>query len=302
MKSPVVLFVYNRIEHTKQALAALDKNRLSNETDLYIYSDNAKNADAKNAVTEVRKIVDEFADNHHFHSVTVIKAETNRGLADSIIHGVSEVIRRYGRVIVLEDDLVTSVDFLEYMNGALDYYASNPHIWSISGYTPDLSHLQSYSHDIYTCYRACSWAWATWQDRWETVDWQVSDYEDFLHDTAFQKHFNLGGSDLTNMLIDWHEGRNHSWAIRWCYQQSRTNALTVYPAHSRITNAGCDNSGTHTGITTRYDTPFQKDHGACSFENIDIDPALMKDFRFIYDFSRIARIKRTLRKLFSTLL
>lgn len=292
MKAPVIIFIYNRAGHTKKTLAALNENRLAAETDLFIYADNAKDLKGQSAVDEARKAADEFAALNHFHSTTVIKAERNKGLADSIIGGVSEVIAKYRRAIVIEDDLITSRDFLEYMNGALDFYENQPDIWSISGYTPYLARLAKYPHDVYSCYRASSWGWATWLDRWNTVDWNVADYESFLHDAAAQQYFNLGGSDMTNMLIDWHEGRNHSWAIRWCYSQAKARAMTVYPKESRITNAGNDNSGTHTGSTSRYDTPFWEDHDACRFEKLPADEKLLDEFRLIYDFSRIGKIKR----------
>lgn len=294
MKAPVIIFIYNRAEHTKKTLAALNENRLASETDLFIYADNAKSPEGQSKVDAARRVADEFAAFNHFHSTTVIKAEKNKGLADSIISGVSEVIARYGRVIVIEDDLITSRDFLEYMNGALDFYQDNASVWSISGYTPYLTRLSGYNHDVYPCYRASSWGWATWLDRWQTVDWDVSDYDAFLSDTARQKYFNLGGSDMTNMLIDWHEKRNHSWAIRWCYQQSKARSMTIYPAQSRVTNAGNDNSGTHTGSTSRYDTPFALDHKPCTFENLATNERLLDEFRLIYDFSRIGRIKRLL--------
>lgn len=294
MKAPVIIFIYNRAEHTKNTLTALNENRLASETDLFIYADNAKTPDGQSKVDAARRVADEFAAYNHFHSTTVIRAEHNKGLADSIISGVSEVIARYGRAIVLEDDLITSRDFLEYMNGALDFYQDNPYIWSISGYTPYLTRLAKYNHDVYSCYRASSWGWATWLNRWQTVDWEVSDYESFLTDRPLQRFFNLGGSDMTNMLIDWHEGRNHSWAIRWCYQQAKAKCITIYPSQSRVTNSGNDNSGTHTGSTSRYDTPFEEDHDPCTFEYLPTDEDLLDEFRLIYDFSRIGKIKRFL--------
>lgn len=297
MKAPVVVFVYNRPDHARQTLKALNDNRLASETDLFIYADNAKNEKGRAKVDATRKVVDDFAADNHFKSTTVIKADVNKGLADSIINGVTDVIRRYQRVIVVEDDLTTSMDFLEYMNDALDYHALNKNIWSISAYTPQLSHLRKYNHDTYMCYRASSWGWATWLDRWETVDWSIADYDSFMKDKKAQAHFNLGGGDMTRMLADWHEGRNHSWAIRWCYCQSRQNKLTVYPRDSRVTNTGCDDSGTHSGKTSRYRTPFAADHPKCRFENLAVSNYIMKEFRLIFDFSRLGQIRRRLMRL-----
>lgn len=298
MRAPVVVFVYNRADHAAQTLAALNNNRLADETDLFIYADNAKSEAGQEKVNDTRKVVDDFARNSNFKSTAVIKADKNKGLAASVISGVTDVIRRYGKVIVVEDDLTTSKDFLEYMNDALDYYDNAKNIWSISAYTPHLSRLKNYYHDTYVCYRASSWGWATWIDRWDTVDWNVTDYDEFIKSPERIKHFNLGGRDMTGMLIDWHEGRNNSWAIRWCYQQSRRKNLTIYPRESRVTNTGCDNSGTHSGATRRYETPFSPDHPRCNFEELDIDNGLMAEFRLIFDFSRLGKIKRMLVRLF----
>ena len=293
MNAPVIVFVYNRAAHARQTLEALNKNRLADQTDLFIYADNAKNETVQKQVDATRQVVDSFAAQNNFKSTTVVKAASNMGLAKSIITGVSQVIQNYHRVIVVEDDLITSADFLEYMNGALDFYEKED-IWSISAYTPKLPYLKKYSHDIYMCPRASSWGWATWEDRWSSIDWEVADYEEFMKDKAAQKEFNLGGEDLTGMLADWHEGRNNSWAIRFCYAQSRQKKLTVYPACSRVTNNGCDNSGTHSGQTNRYRTDFLLDHPGCNWELLDMNSTLIRQFRLIYDFSRIGKIKRIL--------
>lgn len=294
MKAPVVVFVYNRADHALKTLQALNANRLASETDLYIFADNAKTEKGQDKVNATRKVVDEFVAVNNFKSATVIKAPSNMGLAKSIINGVSEIIQKYHRIIVVEDDLTTSKDFLEYMNQALDFYEAQENIWSISAYTPGLPFLKSYDHDIYMCPRASSWGWATWENRWNTIDWEVPDYENFMNDAAAKAHFNLGGGDLTNMLEDWHEGRNSSWAIRFCYYQSKQNKLTVYPAMSRVSNTGCDDSGTHSGKTDRYTTAFVADHEPCNFEIMPINEKIMKQFRLIFDFSKLGKLKRIL--------
>lgn len=299
MAAPVVVFVYNRPDHAKATLEALNNNRLASETDLFIYADNAKSEAGQAKVDATRHVADSFALNNNFHSVSVIKAEKNKGLANSVISGVTDVIKKYGRVIVVEDDHTTSADFLEYMNNALDFYEHEDKIWSISAYTPYLSRLKNYSHDVYMCYRGSSWGWATWLDRWENIDWKVSDYNDLMNSKKRIKQFNRGGSDMTGMLADWHEGRNNSWAIRWCYAQSCADKLTVYPKESRITNTGCDNSGTHSGSTTRYETPFKNDHPACSFEMLPVDKKLMQEYRLIFDFSHLGKLKRSLIRMFA---
>lgn len=298
MLAPVVVFVYNRADHASQTLNHLSNNFLASESELFIYCDNAKNEKAQEAVDNVRAVVDEFARNSNFKKVTVIKAEQNKGLAASIIGGVSEILDRYGRVIVVEDDLVTSKDFLTYMNHALDFYETNPKVWSISGYSFPLKSLEKYPHDIYMSPRGCSWGWATWKDRFEKVDWNVSDFNEFIKNPERIKHFNEGGPDMTDMLTRQVNGKINSWAIRWCYQESKENMFTVYPVKSRIRNIGCDNSGTNCVSSNLYDTTLISGDYSCTFENLTPDSRIMKEFRLMYDYSRLGDLKRKLFRVF----
>lgn len=298
MLAPVVVFVYNRADHARATLTHLSNNHLAGESDLYVYCDNAKNEKAQEAVDAVRAIVDEFARSSRFKRVTVVKANKNKGLAASIIDGAGEILEKYGKIIVVEDDLITSDDFLTYMNSALDFYENNPKIWSISGYTFPLKSLNGYPHDIYMSPRGCSWGWATWKNRFEKVDWNVSDFEEFIRSPKRVKHFNEGGPDMAEMLSRQVHGKINSWAIRWCYQESRENMFTVYPKKSRIRNIGCDNTGTHCVDSSLYDTTLISGDTACTFENLTPDKSIMREFRSMYDYSRLGNIRRRLVRLF----
>lgn len=298
MLAPVVVFVYNRADHALDTLNHLSGNALADETDLYIYCDNAKNEKAQEAVDNVRAVVDDFARNSNFKSVSVIKAKENKGLAASIIGGVSEVLEKYGRVIVVEDDLITSPDFLTYMNEALNFYENNPKVWSISGYTFPLKSLKKYNHDVYMSPRGCSWGWGTWKDRFDKVDWNVSDFDTFIKSKEAVAHFNEGGVDMTDMLTRQVQGKINSWAIRWCYQESKENMFTVYPVKSRIKNIGCDNSGTNCVSSNLYDTELIKTTEKCKFENLVPEKKIMKEFRLMYDYSKLGNLRRALNRLF----
>ncbi len=241
--APVVIFVYNRPEHTKKTIEALSKNVLAKETEVFIYCDAAKNEKSKERVEQVRDYVDSLSKRNYFKSINIIKAPSNKGLAKSVISGVNEIIVKYGKVIVVEDDLISSKDFLQYMNDALNYYESNSKIWSISGFNIPIEIPRDYISDVYLSYRGCSWGWATWSDRWEKVDWVVSDYDEFRRNYKLRQRFNRGGRDLSDMLDLQMQGKIDSWAIRWCYTQSKLDMLTVYPVNTRIKNIGLDGSG-----------------------------------------------------------
>ncbi|MBA9016755.1 hypothetical protein B0H68_003521 [Clostridium beijerinckii] len=253
--APIVMFTFNRLEHTKKTIEALKKNNFAKESEIFIFSDGPRNEQEKLKVNEVRKFINNI---DGFKNVTLSESEVNKGLANSVINGVTKIINEYGKIIVLEDDLVTSKYFLEYMNKALNLYKSRKDIWSISGYTPNIEIQREYKDEVYLIKRGASWGWATWKDRWKLNDWDVNDYVEFKKNKKMVREFNLSGSDMAPMLNDQMEGRINSWAIRWGYNQFRQNMWTVYPVKAFIKNIGTDLSGTHSAMTNKYDVDLSE--------------------------------------------
>lgn len=297
MLAPVVLFVYNRLEHTKETIATLAKNELAKESELYVFSDAAKNENVKVKVDAVRAFVREDEWKKSFKKVTIIEASENKGLAKSIIGGVTELINEYGKVIVIEDDLILSPFFLNYMNGALDFYENDPEIWSISGYSFPMKSLKKYLHDVFYSYRGSSWGWATWADRWAMNDWNVSDYDKFVKDEQWQKRFNRGGGDLTGMLALQMAGKIDSWAVRWCFEESNRNMYTIYPKHSYLGNEGLDGSGTNCGVENGKTSMKEEDSFKCKFEKLGPDKKLIREFYLYYTDTLDKKIIRNLKKI-----
>lgn len=298
MLAPIVLFVYNRLDHTQGVIETLSKNFLAGESELYVFSDAAKSEKGIDKVNEVRKFIHDNSWHHSFKKVSIIEAEKNKGLARSVIGGVTKIIQEFGKVIVVEDDLLLSPYFLNYMNGALDYYQEDKKIWSVSGYSFPMKSLKKYSHDVFYSYRGCSWGWATWSDRWETVDWKVKEYEQFIGDQKWIERFNRGGVDLTNMLKMQMEGQIDSWAIRWCFSQSNQDMYTVYPRISYLENAGCDGSGVHSSVYDEYYTDMSQCVSKCKFETLEIDRKIAKEFQMKYKDTIKKKIRRRLQKIF----
>ncbi|MDI6716137.1 MAG: glycosyltransferase [Actinomycetota bacterium] len=168
--APVVLFVYKRLYHAQQTVKFLQKNDLAEQSELYIYSDGPKHEHDIEKVKEVRAYLKTISG---FKTITVIEREKNLGLANSIITGVTEVIDKFGKVIVMEDDLLCSRNFLSFMNKALDHYKDDKRIFSVTGLNYPIKIPESYKHDVYLAYRESSWGWGTWKDRWDKTDWQV---------------------------------------------------------------------------------------------------------------------------------
>jgi len=287
MLSPICLFTYNRLSETQQTVEALKANILASESKLFIFSDGAKAGGNAQNVINVRNYLKTITG---FKSVEIVESETNKGLANSIIHGVTKIINQFGKVIVLEDDLITTPNFLNFMNQSLDFYDSNNKIFSVTGYSMDLPSLKSASIDFFYSYRASSWGWGTWKNRWNVIDWQMTDYSTFKWDVKAQLRFMRGGSDLPYMLWKQMHGKIDSWAIRWCYNQFKNNLLTVYPAKSKVINIGIGVAATHTKKTKRFFVlPDQECKVNFKFEDeIELNDQLIKEFKS--KFSVIARL------------
>ncbi|MEM9221677.1 MAG: sugar transferase [Pseudomonadota bacterium] len=243
--APLALFVFNRPDHTARTLNALARNTMARETPLVIYSDGPRSAADEPAVEKVRALVRAERLAGRFGSVATFEAPENKGLAASVISGVSEVLSAYGRAVVLEDDLLSAPDFLCFMNACLDYYEKDAKVGSIAGYSPLHRLPRGVSGDVYALPRNGSHGWATWQDRWQAVDWQAKAYDGFAADGRARKSFNRAGIDRARRLDREMAGRASSWSIRFGFSQFLSETLTVYPRDNRILNIGGDGSGVH---------------------------------------------------------
>ena len=287
--APILVFTYNRLEETKRALGALQNNYGANLSQLYIFSDGPKDAQTSAKVDSVRKFLKTITG---FQSVEIIERRTNYGLAGSIIDGVSELIEKFGRVIVVEDDLVTSQNFLLYMNQALDSYQLDERIWSVSGFSFPINYSLIYPFDAAFGIRASSWGWATWQNRWKKVEWDVSNYASFTQNKNARRAFNRGGSDMCKMLHDQMTGKINSWAIRFCYAQFRNGAFDVFPRISKVKSIGFDNAATHTrGMDGRFATNLDSGEKRCFVfpEDVHVDEDIL--CQFIKPYSILTRLK-----------
>ena len=265
----------------QQTVSALKKCVFASESELYIFSDGAKADKDKQAVEEVRTFVKDITG---FKKVIIKESERNRGLASSIIEGVTDVLKFSERVIVLEDDLIVSTNFLAYMNQGLEYYANHSKVYSISGYTIPMKVPASYQYDVYFLPRASSWGWATWKNKWEGIDWSVSDFAEFSSNKERIRQFNKGGSDMFAMLKKQMTGEIDSWAIRWCYHQYKTQTYSAFPISSRVQNIGFTSDATNTYVYNRYQTTL--DSGSeleFSFpDDVDLDPFFLGQFQHFY--------------------
>ena len=286
--SPICLFVYKRYETTKLMLESLLACPECKDSELYVFMDEARNDDEARAVERVRQLFDNL---QGFRKVNLFPARMNKGMANSVIDGVTKVLQEHDDIIVLEDDLVVSPDFLQFMNAALKTYKDRSDIWSISGYTPRLQELEGDGRNgVFVVPRAQCWGWATWSDRWETVDWEVSDFSRLAQSKELRKEFDKGGNDLFRTLEMERRERIESWAVRWAYAAAKQSRWTVNPMQSKVQNIGLKSSESHVGWhDERHNVEL---HGNATVIDPDVraDETLVNAFKKHHDLSIISKI------------
>lgn len=250
--APVIVFAYNRPEHLQRTLDALTKNELAKESTLYIYCDGAKSDASTEQLARVQKVREVAQSAKGFKEVLVKCSEQNKGLANSIIGGVTEVINQWGKVIVVEDDLLTSPYFLNYMNAALGHYEKFPAVFSVTGDRPPIDRMsipEDYEYDVFVNLRSWSYGWGTWKNRWIGVDWDMPTFEEYIKRPYQIEAFSRCGDDVHRMLLMQRNHQIDSWAIRFSYAHFINHAVVIMPVHSYITHIGFDGSGTHCSST-----------------------------------------------------
>jgi len=256
--APIALFVYRRPDHTAALLASLQVNPQAADSLLYVFSDAAATENDAEGVRQVRALFDRL---EGFAQVVLVERQRNLGCAENVIHGVGEVLAQHDRVIVVEDDLQLSPHFLAFMNRALDSYRDRREIISISAASPPVAALGMQPEDVpevYLAPRSVPWGWATWDDRWRSVDWQMHDYPRQRWNPCWRHRLARGGNDLLGMLADQWAGRVDSWNVRFNHAQAMAGSYSLYPRHSYVSNAGLDGSGRHCRATDSYPVDLQQ--------------------------------------------
>jgi hypothetical protein len=245
--APIALFVYNRPEHTRRTLNSLQKNLLADESRLFIFSDGAKTPADQAKVDEVRHLISDVTG---FKSVKVIKGKLNKGLANSIIDGVTQLVNEYGKVIVFEDDLLSSKYSLQYFNEALTKYANEEKVMHIGAYMFELGDRKLPETFFYRI--ATSWGWATWATAWKDfepgIDKLIGQF-----DKQKINQFSIDGTmNFWKQMQEFKAGKNNSWAIRWYASIFLKGGLTLNPSNSLVHNIGHDGTGVHSNIENTY--------------------------------------------------
>ena len=244
MLAPIIVFAYNRPGLLNTTLDYLSKNLLAEQSIVYIYCDGVKsetNQEQIDKVLAARKIAKEWATSKRFKNVHITERDTNLGLGTSIITGVSEVIKEYGKCIVLEDDLQTSPLFLDYMNQCLCHYETRKSVFSISGLSrphPERFFPKDYPYDVYVSLTHHPTGWATWLDRWNQVDWTAQHFITLLEDEYMQNAFKRAGNEMWDQLLLCKKSGRNIWSVLFYLAHFENHAISICPIVSYIEHIG----------------------------------------------------------------
>jgi hypothetical protein len=251
--APIVLFVYNRPAHTRQTVVALQQNILAQDSDLIIFSDAPKTELHAEAVHNVREYIHQI---DGFKSVTIVERENNFGLARSIIDGVTKVVNERGRIIVLEDDIVTAPYFLGFMNTALDSYHDKAKVMHISGYMFPIDTEEL--HETFFLRTTSCWGWGTWARAWRHFEKNPQTLiSEFTEQSIYR--FNMDGAyNFWEHVMQNMEGMLDTWAVFWYASVFQKGGLCLHPKNSMVSNIGHDGTGVHCGQSDKFAVQLAK--------------------------------------------
>jgi hypothetical protein len=290
-KAPIALFTYNRLDHTQKTIEALKANELAQDTDLFVFSDGAKSKKDSEVVNVLRAYLKTI---EGFNRVEVIERGENFGLARSIIDGITSVVNKYGKIIVVEDDVVTSPFFLSYMNAALNHYENDKKVWHISGWTPGIN-TKGLPDFFFWRIMNCSAGWGTWSDRWRFFNNEV---DKTIENFSFKERMQFSFSGIANFwrqLKGNRKGRINTWAIFWYATIFKNKGLCLTSKKSYAKNIGFDGTGVHTNAQNAYKNErVLNEQSIFNFDKIKVkesDLAIKKAYRFYFmeDLTKLLR-------------
>jgi hypothetical protein len=289
--APVVLFVYNRAGCTLKTLEHLKKNVFADESRLFIYSDGPGSDATEDDLRKIKEVREVIRREQWCSEVHIIESPVNKGLADSIIQGVTEIVNRYDKVIVLEDDLLTSVHFLEYMNTGLNFYGFQPRVFQIVGYTAPVR--SKFKNESFFLPLSSTLGWGTWARAWSFFEKSPVDFVRLKTDKTLRKAFDLDNSyPYSDMLISQMESNVDSWGIRWWWTVFKQNGLSLFPDRSLISHIGFDSDATHTkDLIPDFNKYWDNKYSISKYpENIEVNSQFYSRIKSFYK----RRLRRSL--------
>lgn len=280
--TPIILFTYNRPEHTLRTLESLALNELASRSELTVYCDGPRAQEDVEATEQVREVVRSTTG---FARVTVVERTENMGLAASLVTGIDNALKEHDSVIVMEDDLVTSPHFLSFMNDGLMQYADDHRVVSISGYRFPVTRPMP---ETFFLPGAFCWGWATWRRGWALYEHDAEALLAGIIQNDLIYDFDFRGTDPMTQILQWtvnRDSRVDSWASRWMGSACLHRKLTLYPGRTLVANIGFDGSGNHStfGLSNdRFASPMAQERIRVDEIPVVVDDRIMDQHQEIF--------------------
>ena len=243
----IAFFCFNRADKTKEVLNALSKNELAADSEIFIFCDGPRNVRDFDKIKEVYEVIEAP---WGFKKINIIKREINHGVRFSIVSGINQVLESHDSLIVVEDDIITDKNFLKFLNESLNFYQNQQNVWCVTGFNFPKNLIKfpsQYREDIFFVKgKTCPWGWATWKNRWQKIDFEIQDFDQFIKDKKLVKEFNRSGGNMAELLRFQKEGKVQTWDIQMSYAMFKNGGYCVHPVKTLVKNIGFDDSGTHT--------------------------------------------------------
>ncbi|WP_428087111.1 hypothetical protein [Candidatus Thioglobus sp.] len=244
--APIGVSTYSRVNHLKQTIESLQKNTLAKESELYIFSDAARPGDEK----KVKKVRDYIYTIDRFKKVHIIERESNSRVFNNR-DGIRQLLDEHGKIIFMEEDIVTAPGYLQFMNDALEFYKNKEGVFSVTGYMPPINIPLEYSADVIAMYRFNGWGFGIWKNRYkELINTNILDIDLTKID---RKKMDAHGSDIYYMLKKVCSGALDALDVRAMYLGYLNDYITIHPKKSLVRNIGHDGSGLHCGVSNKFD-------------------------------------------------
>ena len=261
--APIIIFTYNRYKHFEITLKSLSKNYLSKESELYIFCDGPKNLSDKKKISRIYNL---YLLNKSFKRKKIIFRKKNIGLKKNITQGVSQILKDYDSVIVLEDDMISSKYFLTYMNEGLKKFKNYSKVASIHAYMYPLK--KKFKNKYFFLKGADCWGWGTWKRSWKKLSLNSKKLSIKIEKNNLIEEFNYNNTYNYFKMLKKNIKTNRSWAICWYASMFLQNMYTLNPTTSLIKNIGLDGSGTNCKIDYQMNSKFLNKYH--KIENIDL--------------------------------
>lgn len=284
--APIGMSTYGRLQHVQQTIAALQKNELAMQSELYIFSDAPKAGDEERveAVRRYLRTVDGFKAMHLFEREKNDRVANNRG-------GMRMLLEKFGKMIFLEEDIVTAPSFLSFMNEALDKYKDDPRVFAVNGYTPPVYIPEDYQSPVVLLPRFAAWGFGMWKEKFDEIIMDITPvmYRELRSDSQRLMQYCVGGNDVVTQLWLQVHGYINALDVRNDYTMFvKGRQYVVCPTKSLAHTTGCDGSGEHWGqATAKHDVEMD-----LAAKSVGVEQGVQPDVRIIKQLSEFYALTR----------